>query len=299
MSKRKRCQLPTFLLQVARLTKGWNSTIICTEPLFGRSYSFELLGIAAGREEQQEGEEDVNPHPSILRAFRLFLKMVANIGQQRVIFSYSDDFYSEYDTPDDILKQKPLILDPSNPYNNVMAGFSGRNSTVIQNIFSDGAKESLKRLERVEEEIERAVEFPHLKEIFLPQPRPFEGPARMSQNWLIGTTSGARRLQPKLVFRNADLSKKKRSEISDYQKAFSAFLFISDIEANYKMSGDRKMSAQQSIKKSIDHLLGRGTGSGSPEWMSSQNTHQDYDVTFEIPIGSGGGDALIVSSNWA
>ena len=282
---------------MARLAKGWNSTIICTEPLFGRSYTFELLGIAAGR-----NEENLNPDPSILSAFRKFLEIVQDIGQQSIIFDYSVDFYSRSDTPHEILAQKPLILDPSNPYNNIMAGFRGRNSVIIQKTFSNCAKETLERLERVEEQIETTPEFPQLKEIFLPQPRPpLIGPVRMPQGWLIGAQSGVRRLQPKVVVRNRELGKKKKSEISDYQKAFSAFLFISNIEANYKMMpGDRKMSAQESIQKSIDHLLGRGGGSGcQSNWSASQETHADYDVTFEIPIGSGGGDALIISSNWA
>ena len=82
---------------MARLAKCWNSTVICNEFLFGRSYTFELLGIAAGRE-----EEDTNPYPSILGAFRLFLEKVEDIEQQRIVFNYSNDFYSESDTSDDI-----------------------------------------------------------------------------------------------------------------------------------------------------------------------------------------------------
>ena len=274
---------------MARLAKGWNSTIICTKSLFGRSYTFELLGIQAGRE-----EEDLNSEPSILRAFRLLLKRVENIGQQRIVFDYSEDYYSRFDTPHEILAQKPLIVDPSNPYNNVMSSFRGRIS--VQQLFSDCAKESLQRLEAVEKEIEMGNDFPNLKEIFLPQP---VGLASMPPRWLIGAQSGVKRLQPKVVVQKTTL--KKRSEISDYQKAFSAFLFISDIESNYKtMPGDRKMSAQDSIEKAIYHLLGMGPGSaGQSSCVVSPETHTDFDVTFEIPIGSGGDDILILSSNWA
>ena len=107
-----------------------------------------------------------------------FLEIVQDIGQQRIIFDYSIDFYSRSDTPDEILAQKPLILDPSNPYNNVMSSFP----PLAQQRFSDCAKETLRRLEAVGKEIEMAQEFPHLKEIFLPQ---LADAVIMSQRWLI------------------------------------------------------------------------------------------------------------------
>ena len=76
---------------MARLAKCWNSTIICNEFLFGRSYTFELLGIKAGREEE-EAKKKIGQTPSILRVFRLFLRMVLDIEQQRILFTYSEDF---------------------------------------------------------------------------------------------------------------------------------------------------------------------------------------------------------------
>ena len=146
---------------MARLAKCWNSTIICNEFLFGRSYTFELLGIKAGRDEE-ETKKKIGQTPSILRAFRLFLRMVRDIEQQRIVFSYSGDFFSESDTPDEVLNQTPLILDPSNPYNNVMSTFS----PLAQHLFSDCAKETLKKLERVKEQIEMGLGNPQLKELF-------------------------------------------------------------------------------------------------------------------------------------
>ena len=169
---------------MARLVKCWNSTIICNEFLFGRSYTFELLGIKAGREEE-ETKQEIGITPSILGAFRLFLKMVRDIEQQRIVFSYSVDFFSESYTTDEVLNQTPLILDPFNPYNNVMSSFS----PVAQCLFSDCAKETLKRLERVKERIEVGLGNPKLKEIFLPQLTPPASPVCMPQNWLIGLQS--------------------------------------------------------------------------------------------------------------
>ena len=173
--------------QVARLAKYWNSTIICTESLFGRSYTFELLGIAAGRNEE-EFRNKIGQKPSVSRAFRQFLKMVEDIGQQQIVFTYSEDFYSRSDTPDEVLKQKPLILDPSNPYNNVMSSFHGRNS--VQQLFSDCAKETLRRLGNAERQIETGNDSLNLKEIFLPQIRTPYRPTNIPQMWSVEAQSG-------------------------------------------------------------------------------------------------------------
>ena len=148
---------------MARLAKYWDSTLICAESLIGRTHSFELLGIQAGRNEEKF-KNKIGQEPSVSRAFRRFLKMVEDIGQQQIVFTYSEDFYSKSDTPDEILKQKPLILDPSNPYHNVMADFRNRDS--VQQLFSDCAKETLKRLENVERQTEMGNDAPNFKELF-------------------------------------------------------------------------------------------------------------------------------------
>ena len=69
--------------QVARLAKYWNFTIFYSGSQYGRSYIFKLLGIKSGQEEEQSNQDDA----SILRAFRLFLKRVETIDQQKVIFT--------------------------------------------------------------------------------------------------------------------------------------------------------------------------------------------------------------------
>ena len=215
--------------------------------------------------------------------------MVRDIEQQRIVFSYSVDFFSESYTPDEVLNQTPLILDPSNPYNNVMSSFS----PVAQCLFSDCAKETLKRLERVKEQIEVGLGNPKLKEIFLPQLTPPASPVCMPQNWLIGVRSEAAPLQPRVIVRNVALNKETRSQIAQFHKAFSAFVSVFDIESNYYIPGGRKISAQQSIEKTIDHLFRR-----KRKWIPCDDMHDNRDVTFEIPIGPFKMDYLVISSDW-
>ena len=270
---------------MARLAKYWNSTIICTESLFGRSYTFKLLGIKAGRDEE-EFRNKIGQKPSVSRAFRQFLKMVEDIGQQQIVFTYSEDFYSRSDTPDDILQQKPLILDPSNPYLNVMSDFHGRDS--VQQLFSDCAKETLKRLENAERQAEMGSDSLNLKEIFLPQTRPPRRPMNVPQMWSVEAKSGQTSLEPKLLVRN-------KMKVKEFQKAFSAFIFASDIEAKYENPSDKTVFAKESIQKGIDYLLGRERGTID---KSTPDTHENHDLAFEIPIGREEGETLVISAKW-
>ena len=95
-------------MQVARLAKFWNSTIAFTTPIGGRSAIMELIGITAGRQEEEESKRK-GTRPSMTRAYRLFLEQVQAIDTVRIVY---DTFYSKADIPREILSQTPLILDP-------------------------------------------------------------------------------------------------------------------------------------------------------------------------------------------
>ena len=269
---------------MARLAKFWNSTIFFNGSSYGRSYRFEVLGIKAGRE-----EEKANGHnSSILRAFRLFLKRVENLSTQRIIFT---DFYDESDVPSHIRQQTPLVMDPSNPYNNLMYRFRDAD----QELFSKCAKVSLSRLEKVERQVQCHHGYPDFKLLFLPQPKPVEvGPEfefPKPDGWLVGTMVRSRHLQPNLIVRKSSLGNDKLV-FENIKKILSSFLYVADMEAQVE-GVDRKQSARDRIKETIGDLFGE-----KRPWSASDNSHADYDVTFEIPIGREGGDTLLISSNW-
>merc|ERR550519_822051 len=61
-------------------------------------------------------EEMNNTAPSIYNAFKAFLEMIYNVKKQDVVF---DDYYKRSDIPSHIITQRPLLMDPTNPYNNL------------------------------------------------------------------------------------------------------------------------------------------------------------------------------------
>jgi len=65
-------------------------------------------------------EQDCNLHPSITNAFKRFLEMICNFRKQNVVFDETVAYYKMSDVPKDILEQRPILMDPINPYNNLL-----------------------------------------------------------------------------------------------------------------------------------------------------------------------------------
>ena len=101
-----------FVHDVARLGKYWSQIILFKHHVHGKSLIFELLATKAALLEEYNFKI-----PSMNSAFKRFLTMVCYMKSQYIIF---DDYYKRSDVPSEILKQRPLLLDPVNPYNNLL-----------------------------------------------------------------------------------------------------------------------------------------------------------------------------------
>ena len=122
-------------------------------------------------------------------------------------------------------------MDPSNPFNNLAFNFKDRN------LFSQCARETLRRLEKME----TSSGFSDFKSLFLRQPKPVEmGPQievgtdkilfGMPSKWLVGSETRARQIQPNLTVRKPALSNY-TPVLETINKFLSAFLFVVDMEA--------------------------------------------------------------------
>ena len=134
----------TFVHQMARLGKYWNSTIQHSGYISGRSYIMELLAIKAAKEEEAN-----NYHPSMTRALQNFLEKIEGIEDQEIVFHETrgkPPYYKKCDVPSDIRCQKPLLLDVSNPWNNLMSRFKKSD----RDKFSRCASVTLQRLKKAE-----------------------------------------------------------------------------------------------------------------------------------------------------
>ncbi|XP_067138959.1 2'-5'-oligoadenylate synthase-like protein 2 [Centruroides vittatus] len=97
-----------------RLVKFWKRT------LYIKKYSTEILWMLETVAIYVENEEKTSEYYSLLKAFRHFMKLIKNLNNLNVIF---EEYYSITDVKDFILRQRPLVLDPSNPCNNLAYPF--------------------------------------------------------------------------------------------------------------------------------------------------------------------------------
>jgi len=102
---------------VAKLAKYWNQIMLFKKYIYGRSSIMELLAVKAGLE-----EETNNSYPTIWKAFKRFLIKVSKIDEVYEIFQ---EYYDKTEIPCEILSQRPLLMDPVNPFNNLLSGKCG------------------------------------------------------------------------------------------------------------------------------------------------------------------------------
>ena len=104
---------------MARLAKEWNSKVRFDGYISGRSTIFELIGIKAGRDEEMK-KRNKGMDPSLENAFRRFVGRVGDFYHQGIAFY---EFYDKSIVPNHVIRQKPFLLDTSNPYNNLLHKF--------------------------------------------------------------------------------------------------------------------------------------------------------------------------------
>jgi hypothetical protein len=289
-----------FVHKVARLAKFWNTTVFYPKYVSGRSSIMEALAIKAGKEEEEE-----NTNPSMLRAFRLFLVKVREIRTTNLGF-YS--FYRQEDVPAHILQQRPLLLDPSNPYNNFLHGLKEDAAKV----FAKCASETLSRFANVEGVCGAQ---PDAVSLFEPQP-PIstfmsELGFKVSPQWLARTGTCPDDAQPHLhIRRPVDLMP---NFLESIKLVFAAMAEVIRYSAKHRSSSNNRGTstgyrstnsqgndpspelAKEKIMAFIDTSIRSERHSN---WHPSSDSDDTYDVTFEIPFGPTSAQCVSISAKW-
>jgi len=127
---------PEIILTVIRLAKYWNQMIdVGNEYISGRSTLIELVVLECNRRRKKR---------SVLTCFTRFLLGMANFKTLNIT---SFAYYSKDKVPDEILSQRPLILDPSNPNNNFANGLKREDGNdQLMEVFEDAARRTLQKL---------------------------------------------------------------------------------------------------------------------------------------------------------
>ena len=105
-----------FVHDVIILAKYWSQKLLFKYYVYGRSFIIETLAARAAWYEEK------NTKPSLKQAFEAFLEMVSKIRTQRIIWNYPT-YYNDSEIPAYIRSgQLPILMDPVNPYNNLLDG---------------------------------------------------------------------------------------------------------------------------------------------------------------------------------
>jgi hypothetical protein len=149
-----------FIHDLCRLAKFWNRTILFDQYLSGRSSIIEYLAIKAGQEEEQAS---INDKLSTLRAFRRFLEYFTRDRPIGIVF------YDFYDKTRVSIDKKPYLIDPSNPYNNLLAYIPSHFLPTLAMC----SRETLNRLDQCEKNFDTECEKlfdpqPNLQKLFKP-----------------------------------------------------------------------------------------------------------------------------------
>jgi hypothetical protein len=293
----------TFVHKVARLAKFWNTTVFYPKYVSGRSSIMETLAIKAGQEEEQENRNK----PSILRAFRLFLVKVREIRTTNLGFY---EFYRQEDVPGHIKQARPLLLDPSNPYNNFLHGLKEDAAKV----FAKCASETLRRFANVEMQGVCGAP-PDVVSLFEPQPPISEFIPELGfvvpPQWLAGTRTCPDDAQPHLYIRRPDALMPKfleciklvfaaMAEMIRYSSMYSSSSSNRGTSTGYRSTnseGNDAVSefAKEKISAFIDTSI---RGERHSNWRPSNDSHETYDITFEIPVGPASTKCVRISAKW-
>ena len=264
-------QKSSFCHKLARLCKYWNSTLYIDKYVSGRSSIIELLAIKAGENEERYAQNGI----SLLNGFRKFLVEVRKIEQLSLMFDGC--FYTAEEVPREVRQQIPLLLDPSNPFNNYLSSIDRH----VLNFFSDCAKETLKRLEVIESALSSYAD-PDFRNLFSPQPR--QATILEEASWLVGTRSdsGDRIREPTKVIRRLHISK---INMDMFFKIFvSTVKFVESAMMSKMEVQQRGRVAKEDIMEGVEKAISNDYIGNDRSWISTDKKHEDQDVTFYVPI---------------
>jgi len=242
--------------RLARLLKFWSHTVLVPGFFNGRSYTLELIAALASEEQTNE---------DLLSGFRIALDKIRNY---RKINKVWNRFYSDNLIGDQIRDQRPLLLDVSDPTNNLLEPKRHK----FFDMLAEYAQVTLTRLAALSIGMP-----PQLCNLFQPQPKVWNilRHVPMKYTFLVSAPlNNADIVQPRAIVRLHSQSIQKEMEF--YYHNISA-LFEREYFFNKTLTAN---DAQEVATKSCDILFNT-----SNDWSPTTETFDKKNVVLVIPVG--------------
>jgi len=265
-----------LIRDVARLAKFWNQNQSFEKYIYGQSTIMELLATKAGLEEINNSN-----NPSVRNAFKRFLVILRNISDAYVVFF---NYYNKSDVPTEVLRQRPLLLDPTNPYNNLLGGECGygyckfdyvpENLKKFESFMSIAAKNSLDLFEKGCTSIVKIFNIPSS---FLYQVAHKESWLR-PKNYLVGVHSNS---DPDIQHLDAYSEKTPNYALVSY-RGDNFKKGVETLVKPYSGSSMNNSTATQ-VRDEVTTFIDKRDGVDRT-WVTSDKKHSDKEVTMKVPM---------------
>ena len=263
-----------FIHDLCRLAKFWNGTVLFEKYVSGRSSIIEYLAVKGGQEEEQAA---LNGSLSLLRAFRRFLTLLTKHQSMGIVFY---DFYRDNLVPQ---YQQPFLIDPSSPFNNFLNDIPAEFLPTM----SRYARETLNRLDSCERNFSEEIE-----ELFYPQPDLRQWfPNHVDFNTfhiILGSYQNCEEKSPKLIVRRETFNAR---SLENMKKLMASVVEHVVATAHVKS----KETNVHEITKAAENLIDRSFYGKEHSWSTTAQKHEDFDITFILPLHTKNREALRIS----
>jgi hypothetical protein len=272
-----------FTHQLIRLAKYWMHSLLIKEYILGRSTLIELIAICASQVEASTVGKESSPFvlstsPSMTRAFKQFLTCMSNFHQLNIIFQ--TPYYQQQDCKlnNGLCTQRPLVLDPSNPFNN-FAFTVGKRQDLLRKIETMAA-ESLRRLEMANSDDPNVME-----KLFSPQPAvtPDDLMGNLPKNMRVTVDKGSKPFFKRITKLNG-------GHIDHHGKMLLEH-FIQDNINVQRLN----MRSNESIQSNVQEIVNKQLFREARQWGPGGKSHEMHSMTIEIPCGT---QTIRVSASW-
>jgi len=305
---------------VARLAKYWDQHQLFRKYVHGRSTIIELLATKAALEEENKSHSfpfsEYNYY--LMKSFQTFLEYLHQIEEANIVFL---EYYDRSDIPVEIIQQRPLLLDPINPYNNLLGeecGYGyGKFEFVPENLIefkvfiSNAAGKTLEFYSKAFDDT--GVTDERLITLFSTPPSLIHQVSRVEKrllpkNYLIGVYSNS---NPKVLNLNINSAKSMPDYVNRKSHAIS---YKNDIEPLIKAYSGfictyakiRKNLSDKELENQVKIYVNKRWSEENAEFKKKvykrpfveNNTEEEKDITIKIPIPLEGDKSVLISFDY-
>jgi len=264
-----------------RLAKFWYKTLyLGPAPIYGVKTMLELIAVSAAMQEQATYDS-----PCLIRTFNRFLNDVERIDKLRLGFKKNHKGLWELTQTEGC-----AIIEPANPYNDLSKNFAEREVELG----------NLKKFAMItRERISEAVQLNHCSglhffNIFRPLPKKLCERFRVDSPHILGCSeldTSYKSLVPDMLINNPKRFNQKGPGpvMEDILKVIQLNLYtaVSSAVSSVAVPGEDPEETVKKVTPMIERMLSEDLwGQKYSPWKPTTLRHEDYDVTFKIPIST-------------